>query len=69
MASSKRKRKSSTSARTSHPAGTTEVPELEAEDTSAGLSTEYAYVRKDLRHLAIVSVVLFVVMLGVGYFI
>lgn len=42
------------------------VPDI---DGATSIADEYNYVRKDLRHLAVISIVLFVVMLGVGYFI
>ena len=44
-------------------------PEVVHASTSPDLAHEYAYVRKDIRKLVIVSVVIFVVMFGVGYFI
>ncbi len=38
-------------------------------DDASSFAEEYGYVRKDLRHLTVISIVLFVVMLGVGFFI
>ena len=80
MATSKKKRKKSGSpAPASAPsaakvltvaaAPAAQLAEPAQDQTEAEFATEYGYVRKDLRHLAIVSAVLFVVMLGIGFLI
>ena len=84
MATNKNKKKKSTRSSASSNAQQTSGEKLEpsadsteASDTSediysdsvADFKEEYSYVRKDLRHLAIISFVLFAVMFGIGFFI
>jgi hypothetical protein len=65
MATSKRNRKKSAVPAASATRASAPV----AEDAESELAAEYGYVRKDLRQLSLVSLVLFAVMLGIGFFI
>ncbi len=65
MATSKRNRRKNTTP--AAPATRTATPVAPVDE--AELATEYGYVRRDLRQLSLVSVVLFVVMLAIGFLI
>ncbi len=71
MASNRKKSKKSSSPVSSAPQ--TSPPEQSAAEVEAAeaevFAEEYSYVGKDLRHLTIVSLVLFAIMFGVGFFI